>query len=552
MADVLDMSRHVAGSHELFAACLCSDYGTPPVSHGRASQILLVIEDFQPMFANYARKIGSRRLTILAVDRSIFERDVDRGMLGEALADRLMLPYESLLNERYFRRQEITLKKRLSLELLQSLVLDFPELSYEFYIRPEYFMYETLAARARLFPPLSYSFRSLVGQDKGIHQTLDGYLQALKTLEEEGIVVSSQGYFRISKNFIDKERVHKLRFASLFKAGQRTLFAALLGTLPQMMDFMSADRKSLLTLQRVFSERVKTVLQIEDPRNYVFVKTATGLVSLANRVNIGDFVRRIFFVGNVSQPRVERIGGVLNDVYVVTVKVGNGEKKIVVKRFRDWSSFKWFPLTLWSLGTKSFAVLARSRLEKECSINWLLRSKGFAVPEILYVSPNERLIFMQYISGENVGNLMRKIIDSESGSQLDTGLQLIEKVGKLFSQVHLAGVALGDAKPENILVDQEQQLYLTDLEQATRNGDKTWDIAEFLYYAGHGFSPFTDSHRIELMAKAFIKGYLQAGGNVKTVRNAGNSKYTKVFSIFTFPHIMRILSYTCKKADGFS
>jgi tRNA A-37 threonylcarbamoyl transferase component Bud32 len=127
-------------------------------------------------------------------------------------------------------------------------------------------------------------------------------------------------------------------------------------------------------------------------------------------------------------------------------------------------------------------------------------------------------------------------------------LELIKKVGKLFAEVHASGVALGDTKPENILVDKEGELYLTDLEQAGRNGDRTWDIAEFLYYSGHDVSPFADTHRLEIIAKTFITGYLQAGGNAKTVKNAGNAKYTKVFSVFTFPHIMLILSNVCRKA----
>jgi hypothetical protein len=42
---------------------------------------------------------------------------------------------------------------------------------------------------------------------------------------------------------------------------------------------------------------------------------------------------------------------------------------------------------------------------------------------------------------------------------------------------------------------------------------------------------------------------LEAGGNIKTIKNAGNTKYTKVFSVFTFPHVMRILSNTCKKTQ---
>jgi hypothetical protein len=51
----------------------------------------------------------------------------------------------------------------------------------------------------------------------------------------------------------------------------------------------------------------------------------------------------------------------------------------------------------------------------------------------------------------------------------------------------------------------------------------------------------------ELIAKAFIEGYLEAGGNTKIINKAGNTKYTKVFSVFTFPHVMLIMSSICRK-----
>jgi len=222
---------------------------------------------------------------------------------------------------------------------------------------------------------------------------------------------------------------------------------------------------------------------------------------------------------------------------------------VVVKRFRDWSNFKWFPLTLWSVGPRTFAVLGSSRLERECAINRLLHSEGFAVPELLYVSPNERLVFMEYVLGENLSNMVRKIVGSKNDGELKKEIDLIAKVGNLLAKVHALGVSLGDTKPENILVNKNGEIYLTDLEQAGRNGDKAWDVAEFLYYSGHYVSPFVDARRVEPIAKAFIRGYVKAGGNIKMVRSAANAKYTKVFSMFTFPRVMLILSNACRKAE---
>ena len=59
----------------------------------------------------------------------------------------------------------------------------------------------------------------------------------------------------------------------------------------------------------------------------------------------------------------------------------------------------------------------------------------------------------------------------------------MKSYGRDLGKVHRAGIALGDAKAENIVV-KDGSLYFTDLEQAVENGDPAWDIAEFLYYAG--------------------------------------------------------------------
>jgi tRNA A-37 threonylcarbamoyl transferase component Bud32 len=279
------------------------------------------------------------------------------------------------------------------------------------------------------------------------------------------------------------------------------------------------------------------------------VPTASGLVPLASRVNIKAFARKVLSAEKDADVDIKKIGGVLNDAYLITTTVNRKEKKVVVKSFKDWSSFKWFPLTLWTVGTRSFAVLGRSRLEKECAINQLLQSKGFAVPKLLYVNHAERLIFMEYVEGESVEKAIRTIAEAKNKEQTENSLNTIEYLGKKFAEVHALCIALGDAKPENILVDKVGEIYLLDLEQASRNGDKVWDIAEFLYYAGHYISPFVSIKSTELIAKTFIKGYLEGGGEVDVVKKAGNPKYTKVFSVFTFPHIMLAMSDICRKAD---
>jgi tRNA A-37 threonylcarbamoyl transferase component Bud32 len=550
--EVLSFCKHVAGSCHIVACFTRSDYASASPTTKKVLQVLVILRGFQPRLMSYVRIVRTSYVTISAVDKWVFERDVDKGLLGEALASALTFPYTSLVNEAYVHLQEVKLKKRLIVELLQSLVLDFPQLSYELYLKPEYFMYETMLTRGRLFPPTMYALVGLLGKredETRMERSLCGFMEALKELEEENVVYYSKEYVRISKKFVDDSKSRRRRFTNLFKTGQRTLFSSLLGLFPQIMNALSKNRELFSNIQRAFNEDSRIAQGFDDPENYVYVPTATGLVPLANRLDIKVVARKVFSTDKDAEVRIESIGGILNDVYLVKAVVKGKPRKVVVKRFRDWSNFKWFPLTLWSVGTRTFAVSGSSRLERECAISRLLDSNGFAVPKVLHVSRGDRLIVMEYLEGEDVRRVVKRVASSKNSDEITKNLDVISRVGRTLAGVHALGIALGDTKPENILVGKEGRIYLMDFEQASRKGDEVWDLAEFLYYAGHDISPFVEVGRLEKFAETFIMGYLEGGGNVHAVKKAGNPKYTKVFSIFAFPHIMFILSSVCRKAD---
>jgi serine/threonine protein kinase len=115
--------------------------------------------------------------------------------------------------------------------------------------------------------------------------------------------------------------------------------------------------------------------------------------------------------------------------------------------------------------------------------------------------------------------------------------------------VHSLNVSLGDTKPENVIVDPNDNLYLLDFEQASQGGDKSWDIAEFLYYSGHYLPPLHSNRKAEAIATAFIAGYLKVGGNVNVIRKAGAPKYTRIFSLFTPPSVLLAMAEICRNTE---
>ena len=547
---IVSFCRRIAGSCQITTACIVGDYALGLTNAKTVLEVLLVIRGFQPRLMSYVKILDDRSVIVFAVDEWVFERDVDRGFLGEALAEGIIFPYVALKNEDYLHLQEVKLKKRLILELFENLVLDFPELSYHFHIKPEYFMYETMMSRARLFPPMIYTVSNFMqnnAKKENAKLVMRRYLEALRELEKEDVITFSDGYVKMSKKFVEKVESKKIRFVNVFKTAERALFNSLLGTFSKTLGFMSQNR-GVNSFQWDVRENSKSIHQLEDPLKYLCIPTARGLVPLSAKMDIEAFARRVLSRGEATEIEIEKIGGVLNDVYLVSASANNDREKVVVKRFKDWSSFKWFPLNLWALGTRTFAVLGRLRLERECAINQQLYRMGFDVPKILHVSHGERLIFMEYVEGEKLDKTIKRIVKSQTDESVKNELDIISRVGEKFAKVHALDIALGDTKPENIMVREKNgEICLLDLEQGSRKGDKVWDIAEFLYYTGHYLPPLVGTRPAELITKAFVEGYLEAGGDVKLVRKVGNPKYTKVFSIFTFPSVIFAISRICRQ-----
>ena len=550
---ILEFCKHVAGPYKITAVCQSDDYTIEVPTAKSAVEVLLVLRGFQPRLMSYVRVIDNRNVIFFAVDQWIFERDVDRGFLGEALASLLIFPYTSLNNHEYLHMQEIALKKRLILELLENMVLSYPELSYRIRIKPEYFMYEVMLNRVRVFPPMAYgTSHFLCGEanKEKVEFVLRGYMEALNQLHKEGTILLSDRYITISNKFIAASKNPRTRFTNSIKNAPRALFTSLFAVFPQLLNFLAQNSEAFFRFQTPpWKKEFDFSRTFVDPEKYVFVPTTEGFVSLADKMNIREYAKRVLETGDYNKIKVEEFGGVLNDVYLIKACTDHTEKKILVKRFKNLSSMKWFPLSMWSIGARSFALMGKSRLERECAINELLGEAGFHVPKILHVSANERLVFMEFVEGENLGNAIKRIAIAHGTQKIAKDLALINQVGETYAKVHALDVVLGDTKPENVMFDTQGKLFLLDFEQASRSGDRSWDVACFLYYCGH-YLPLNGEQKAEEVAKAFITGYLQAGGNVEVIKCAGITKYTRVFSIFTLPGILRAISNTCKNMEG--
>ncbi|MCW3984522.1 MAG: phosphotransferase [Candidatus Bathyarchaeota archaeon] len=544
-SEVSEFCRHIAGQQKIVATAQVDSYNFKPSNDRSISEIMVVIHNFQPRIMSYLKPIKNKTVFFFAVDQWIFERDVDRGMLGEALASKLIFPYIAFNGESYLRQMEVELKQRLISESLENLVINFPELVSRIRILPQYFLYEVISSRLRIFPLLAYDLSDLTScLFQNEEHALESYKEALNHLKTQGYLTEQDGYYYITQKFIAKSQNPKLRIINLSKNAPRTLFTSLFGVLPQLMSIVTQNAEAFLRTQKInWLRQPNQTCRFIDPQRYLFFPTAEGYVSLSEKIDIKGFTQRLLLKDQTINVEVEHVGGMLNDVYLINA----GDRKVLAKRFKDWSGFKWFPLSLWSFGARSFAVSGQARLAKECAISELLSNAGFNVPKILLVSNTERLVFMEFIEGASLSQAIKQYASDEAGDEV---LATVAKVGETLAKVHAKGVSLGDTKPDNVLVKADGTLYLIDFEQAQQGGDKAWDIAVFLYYCGHYLQPFDGNIKASSLAVAFIEGYLKAGGNVSDIHKAARPKYTRVFSIFTMPSIMLAISNVCKQAQN--
>jgi len=544
--DLIAVCKEEAFTLNIVAA-LCYDIFLRSQDKKRCFNILLILESPKIILKYRSKPIKEGEVNLLIVDEKTFEKDVETEWLGGLLTENMLMPYEPLINEDFLWQKEVQAKKKLITEDLDNLVVEYPEICHDLLIKPEYFMFEAMARKASLYPPIMYKFMKVFEDNHKIENLSaiqKGFYTALKLLEKEGSISYFDGYIKVTAKYVRSVKSVKKRTLLVFKIVRNMLLRHSLEIFPKMMRSLLEDYRLYIEyLREPERAKINFLPELEDTKKHVFIPTSSGLIQLSDKVTIEDFAKKEFPEKLDLKVNLEKIGGVLNAVYLLRIPGVNEEKRIVVKVFKNWYGWKWFPLKLWTFGTRGFNVLGKSRMEMEYTMNRYMSENGFNVPHIIYMSLREKLIFQEYIEGENLSNIIKKIYASK---QNESGLvEIVRRAGNEIAKVHSLEIALGDCKPENILVTKDEKIWFVDLEQAEKGGDQAWDLAEFLYYSGH-YGSFSSIELIQKVTEAFIEGYIESGGKLDNVRRVGSPRYIKVFSFFTSPHIIVSIFNVCK------
>ena len=524
MQDALGKVGEISPSSKLVALC---EFG--PSVYGRRGSwlgldLMAVCEEYSEGVRSHRRFIGKNEGRFLIVDRELFESDVKNGALGDFLTDKLLYPYQPLYNAEYLNEYTLRFQSRLVKEEVKNLVFEYGETSRELVAKPEFYPLSRMRIRARIFTPSLSDYIKLLDEkvrDRNLKTLAESFLKAASTIGTETVEVEDS-YITITDSLVDRLLKNKgpQQVVNIIQQSQRAVNSYLTRGRAVFLnlDLMARELYNSFRLQieQVTEERP------EDPKNYLFIRTARGLVSVNERTPLEKAIAEVRPGHGVT---VVPLAGVLNEVYLIT----SGRERLVAKRFTDWHDFKWFTLNLVSFGSKFFSVSGKARMTNEYGINRYLARKQIKVPEMVHISVNERILIEQYVPGKPVDKLVAEMVNQKSLTP--SQLRMTEQLGETLSRIHEVGVSVGDAKPENF-VAKDDEIYAVDLEQGGKKGDYAWDVAELLYYSGHySRNPIPESGLTQFI-QGFIRGYTEHGV-VPELKKAAGVKYVKVFSVWT-------------------
>ena len=170
--------------------------------------IIVVINNYKNK-VRYKYIFDKIEISAIFVDKDSIIRDAKEGNLGEFVIGRLLNPYEVLVNPEFFDRVEIEYKKRIILEQIDRLQIEYRSLSEYLKIPAEFFLFHRLRFRMRIYPPVKYSYimtYSGKNNSKNVKRSLKGFNEAAKLLHKDNQLRYEKGVVRL----INKKRKNRV------------------------------------------------------------------------------------------------------------------------------------------------------------------------------------------------------------------------------------------------------------------------------------------------------------------------------------------------------
>ncbi len=505
--------------------------------------VILVLRPFVQRIKYYYLK-GEVDCSALVVDPKTIENDCNKSTFGEFVAGRLLNSYSPIQGKDFLKENEVAFKKRVIIEGLSDAIVDYMQFACEINFPLSYFLFEKLKKRAAIYPPVIYSYSRTYGDGlvaTNLAASLDGFRAAALELQEEQ-AVWFDGKLDVVRIVPWKKGFHGGVSGRIGAAASYTS-----KSLRQYAIHGYAGRVSPSVVRREVISKIsrsrdssKLPERIRNPRNDWTIPGSKLFVSSKDWLR--DLIRYMGFEEQSCDISKSSLGEIYTtaDFYTLRDPATKKEFSAVVKRFNDIRGMKWGVLNLWSLKNADFTVNPAERLYREFRASRELREFGLATPGIIAVFFPQKLTVTKFIRGSDLSKVEASYLDGKTDE-----LSPIFAFGQDLAVMHNNGYCMGDTKPSNaIYSDEDSRIYFVDLEQSHAEGNKTWDLAEFIYYSVR----FTlREERARKLISAFVQGYLEKTEDTKAVEEAGSLRYRAPFQAFIAPNVMTAVRQDLKK-----
>ncbi len=504
-------------------------YGSKVAGYARkdSDYDLIVVSKRFPEGVRYRYVDTPVAASALIVDEDMLGQDARSSYLGEFVVGRLLNVYEPIKNDELFRAVELEYKRRVLVEALLELSSDYGEFGRHILVPYEYFLFDKLHTRAAIYPPALYSYVHTYTCPLGEENqalSIGGFASAAESLQPRGFLQVRPGGVKMNPEKLKADAFTRVQ--SLFSVTARGVTQYAIHGYAGRVGPSVFSREALSKLRRM-REAPPPFAPLEAPRS--LLRLDEGSVIPDASLLIEELARLLGF--KTYSTKEKDIGEPYSTTRVLTFKDSSKEKSVVVKNYTDVRSLKWALLGVWASTANRFSTAPISRMDREYGMSLRLKGMGVFVPPILAVAPAERILVKDFVSGPTLSSVINTFLKGSAD-----GIDSVSAYGEVMAAVHSGGMALGDAKPSNVIVS-TQGLCLTDLEQSFPGGDQAWDVAEFLYYTA---KLSIKEEAMKKVATAFLESYVKSG-NRTSVAKARGQKYFGPFRPFLTPGMAKML-----------
>jgi tRNA A-37 threonylcarbamoyl transferase component Bud32 len=529
--------QKLSSKGEIVALCVYGSQVSGYATKDSDYDVILVQRPFKQRIKYYYLK-SETECAALVVDPVSFENDCKKSSLGEFASGRLLNPYFPLEGETYIRQMETAYKKRVILEGLSDAYADYSDFASQIVFPLRYFLFEKLRKRAAIYPPVVYSYAKTYGEallQENLEFALDGFRRAAAELKSEGLVEFSS----LQDTLVPSKKFGAGIFSRLGAAASYTNKSIRQYAVHGYAGRVTPNVVGKEVISKISRSRRSGKLPeyVQNPRNSWTLSSGKLFASshdwLTDLLDYLEFDRRTCKISNKS------MGEIYNSAGFYTIQDERRAVKLAVKRYQDIKGMKWGVLNLWSLRNADFTANPMERMYREYKAVQDLRSFGLSTPEIIAVFLDQKMTVTRFVEGKDLSKLESEYLNGETQD-----LSPFEFFGRDLGIMHNSGYCMGDTKPSNTIFSPDSKIFFTDLEQAKSGTNKTWDVAEFIYYSAR----FTlKEDKLRKIIQAFVQGYQSSTKDPNVVRDSASFRFRAPFQPFIAPNILSAIQSDLKK-----